>query len=207
MSYKYPDAAILVFCKAPIAWQVKTRLIPQLSPQQAAALHVELSKRVLSLVSVSNLCPIQLWCSPDIEHPFFQECTEQYPLSLHTQQGNDLGERMHHAIDTALHEKSKVLLIGCDSPSITAEDLDLALQSLQTPKDITLAPAEDGGYVMIGMREPQPELFLDMEWGNSHVLKATYQRVANAGLIRKETKQQWDIDTFADLKRYRQVGT
>lgn len=204
MSYKYPGAAILVFCKAPIAWQVKTRLIPQLSPQQAAALHVELSKRILSLVSASNLCPIQLWCSPDVQHPFFQNCADNYSLSLHQQQGNDIGERMHHAIQNALQQKSKVLLIGCDSPSITVEDLDVALQSLQTPKDIALAPAEDGGYVMIGMSKPQPELFLKMEWGNSEVLNRTQNRIIKAGLLAKETKIQWDVDIPADLQRYRQ---
>jgi uncharacterized protein len=202
--YKYSDTAILVFCKAPIAGQVKTRLIPDLSAQQAVDVHIELTKQILSLLSYSQLCPIQLWCAPDTRHPFFSDCVDAYQLSLHKQQGDDLGHRMDHAISTALGDFSKVLLVGSDCPSLTVADFEFAVRALQSPQDVVLAPAEDGGYVMIGMSKPYPELFSNMTWGDSTVLDATHQRLGQAGLIIKETRQQWDVDTFNDLQRFYQ---
>ena len=74
MIYNYPDTAILVFCKAPIAGQVKTRLMPELTAEQAKNVHKELTQGLLSLLFNAHLCPIQLWCSPDMKHPFFADC-------------------------------------------------------------------------------------------------------------------------------------
>jgi len=202
--YKYRDAAILILCKAPIAGQVKTRLIPELNVQQAVDVHIELTRRILALLSDSLLCPIQLWCSPDSSHPFFSDCVDAYQLSLHQQQGDDLGQRMHHAISTALEHASKVLLVGCDCPSLTVADFEFAIRALQTPQDIVLAPAEDGGYVMIGMTQPYPELFSNMTWGHSAVLETTRQRLGQAGLTINETRQQWDVDIIDDLQRFHQ---
>ena len=204
MIYKYRDTTVLIFCKAPIAGHVKTRLIPDLTAQQAVNVHIELTKQILSLLSGSQLCPIQLWCSPDTNHPFFSDCMDDYQLSLHQQQGDDLGQRMDHAISTALVDFSKVLLVGCDCPSLTVADFDFAIKALQSPQDVVLAPAEDGGYVMIGMTKPYPELFSNMTWGRSTVLDITRQRLGQAGLIINETRQQWDVDTFNDLQRFYQ---
>jgi len=202
--YKYPDTAILVFCKAPIAGQVKTRLMPQLTAQAAADIHSELTRRVLALLLPSELCPVQLWCSPNPNHSFFQSCLNDYQVSVQVQQGSDLGERMLHAINYALQKSSRVLLIGCDCPSLTISDLDLAISGLQNAQDIALAPAEDGGYVMIGMKEAYSELFVNKTWGHAGVLKTTRQQIKKMNLNCTETAMQWDVDTFEDLQRYRQ---
>jgi rSAM/selenodomain-associated transferase 1 len=202
--YKYPDTAILVFCKAPIAGQVKTRLMPQLTAQAAADIHTELTRRMLNFLSQSQLCPIQLWCSPDRVHSFFQTCVQDYPVSLHVQQGEDLGERMLHAIEHVLQQSSRVLLIGCDCPSLTISDVDLAINALQKDQDIVLAPAEDGGYVMIGMKRGYPELFINKTWGHAGVLITAQQQIKNLNLNCIETTMQWDVDTFEDLQRYQQ---
>tara|TARA_R110001606_G_scaffold399222_2_gene582417 strand:- start:74846 stop:75469 length:624 start_codon:yes stop_codon:yes gene_type:complete len=201
--YKYPDTAILVFCKAPIAGEVKTRLMPQLNEQAAADIHRELTRRILSLLSESKLCPIQLWCSPTIHHPFFDDCSKDYQVSLHLQQGRDLGERMYHAINDALQRSSRVLLIGCDCPSLMISDLDFAINALQTAQHIVIAPAEDGGYVMIGMKRIYPELFINKTWGHAEVLMTTQQQIKKMNLNCIETAMQWDVDRFEDLQRYR----
>jgi len=202
--YKYPDTTILVFCKAPIAGQVKTRLMPQLTAQAAVDIHSELTQRVLTLLLQSQLCPIQLWCSPDRNHSFFQFCLNDYHVSLQVQQGKDLGERMLYAINHALQQSSRVLLIGCDCPSLTISDFDFAINALQNTQDIVLAPAEDGGYVMIGMKRAYPELFINKTWGHASVLKTTRQQIKRMNLNCIETVMQWDVDTFEDLQRYRQ---
>lgn len=202
MTYKYSDTVILVFCKAPIAGQVKTRLMPQLSAEQAVDVHIKLTQRLLSLLFNAQLCQVQLWCSPDTEHPFFSQCAHKYALSLHEQQGHDLGERMHHAISIALESASRVLLVGCDCPSLIIDDFEFAIDNLLSANDIVFAPAEDGGYVMIGMTNRHPTVFFNMTWGNDDVLNTSRQRAIQAGLTVVETKQQWDVDTFDDLKRF-----
>ena len=202
VQYKYPDTAILVFCKAPVAGQVKTRLMPELTAQQAAEVHIELTHRTLLLLSKVHFCPIQLWCMPDTENTFFKRCKEEYAVSLHQQQGDDLGERMHHAISTALQYKSRILLIGCDCPSFTSNDFEFAITALQAENEVVIAPAEDGGYVMIAMIKAYPELFINMEWGHNQILENTRQRIDELDLTLIETRQQWDIDTFDDLQRY-----
>ena len=95
MTYKYPDAVLMIFCKAPITGQVKTRLTTELTAEQAMQVHIELTQRTLQLATISNLCPVQLWCTPSTDHPFFTASAQTYPVILQQQQGDDLGERMN----------------------------------------------------------------------------------------------------------------
>ena len=201
MNYKYPDTKILVFCKTPVAGQVKTRLMPDLSAEQAADVHMALTRHTLTMLFDAHLSPTELWSHPDIHHQFCTDCVYDYEVSLHPQQGNDLGERMNHAIGTTLQQTSKVLLLGSDCPSLTAKDIEFAINALQD-NDVVIAPAEDGGYVLIGMSKPHPELFLNMVWGTNDVLDVTRQRIKQAELTTIETKQQWDVDTFDDFQRF-----
>jgi len=206
MTYKYPNAALMVFCKAPIPGQVKTRLIPKLTAEQAAELHIELSIKTLQRATLSNLCPVQLWCSPTTDHAFFTASAAAYPLALRQQQGADLGERMHHAFCSALADYSHALLMGCDCPSLTEQDLEHALTALNQGNEVTIAPAEDGGYVLIGLNRPHPELFDNMHWGTARVLDQTRKRIEHYKLRHHELNAQWDLDTPEDLERYRALA-
>lgn len=199
---RYPYAVILVFCKAPLPGQVKTRLIPPLNPEQAAQVHCELTLRTLATVTANNLCRVQLWCSPTIDHPFFSTLANRFQLELKAQQGADLGAKMHHAFMDALNHYQSAVLIGCDCPSLTTNDVAQALDNLQAGQDCVLAPAEDGGYVLIGLKQPQPRLFADMPWGTNQVLAITRQKAHDLGLAYQEITPQWDVDTAADYARY-----
>jgi len=203
MTYKYPNAVLMIFCKAPVPGQVKTRLIPELSAEQAAKLHIELSLKTLQRAILSKLCPVQLWCAPSTDHEFFIEAKTAYPLLLKQQQGADLGERMHLAFCSALAGYSHALLMGCDCPSMTGRDLEQALIALHQGNEVVLAPAEDGGYVMIGLSRPHPELFNNMPWGTDRVLAQTRVRIERYQLSHHELNAQWDVDTPQDLERYR----
>jgi len=206
MTYKYPNAALMVFCKAPIPGQVKTRLIPKLTADQAAELHIELSIKTLQRATLSNLCPVQLWCSPTTDHAFFTASAAAYPLALRQQQGADLGERMHHAFCSALADYSLALLMGCDCPSLTEQDLEQALTTLNQENEVVIAPAEDGGYVLVGLNQPHPELFDNMPWGTERVLDQTRNRIEHYKLRHHELIEQWDLDTPEDLERYRALA-
>lgn len=202
MNYQHPNAVLMVFCKAPIPNQVKTRLIPTLSPEQACMLHQQLSLNALQMAMNTPLCPVQLWCSPAIDHDFFHSVANTFSVTLWQQQGNDLGERMHHAFCCALKTYSHALLIGCDCPSLTREDLEKAIDALKQSSDIVLGPAEDGGYVLMGLNHTQAKVFADIDWGTSDVLKQTHQQIHLLGLNLHELATQWDVDTPEDLTRY-----
>ena len=203
MTYKYPNAVLMVFCKAPIPGQVKTRLIPKLTAEQAAELHAELSTKTLQRATQRNLCPVQLWCSPTTDHDFFTASKAAYPIALKQQQGADLGERMHYAFCSALADYSHALLMGCDCPSLAGQDLEQALIALNQGNEVVLAPAEDGGYVLIGLNQSHPELFDNMPWGTAQVLDETRNRIERHKLRHYELIEQWDVDTPEDLARYR----
>jgi glycosyltransferase A (GT-A) superfamily protein (DUF2064 family) len=100
--YRYPHAVLLIFCKTPRLGQVKTRLVPQLSEEDALAAHLELSRRTLHMATAHRLCPVQLWGSPTVDHAFFTEAAQRYGVHLRERQGRDLGERMHHALTSGL---------------------------------------------------------------------------------------------------------
>jgi rSAM/selenodomain-associated transferase 1 len=203
MTYKYPNSVLIIFCKAPIPGQVKTRLIPELTDEQAAELHIELSIKTLQRATLSNLCPVQLWCTPTTDHVFFTASKAAYPIILQQQQGADLGERMHRAFCSALADYPHALLMGCDCPSLTEQDLEEALTALNQGDEVVLAPAEDGGYVLIGLNQPHPELFDNMPWGTKLVLDETRNRIERYKLLHHELIEQWDLDTPGDLERYR----
>lgn len=204
MHHNFPEGVLIIFSKAPIAGEVKTRLQPDLSPDEAAAVHIALTQMTLARAFSLTLSPVQLHCSPNTDHPFFQKCALDYPLTLHDQHGCNLGERMLHAFSVALSHYRYALLIGCDCPSLTATDISDAFQTLQQGYDVVLAPAEDGGYVLIGMNQPHEILFTKISWSTPEVMSQT-RRMANvAGLRVHELRCQWDVDTLEDWRRWMQ---
>lgn len=202
MTYRYPDACIIVLCKAPIAGNVKTRLMPALSAKQAMEVHITLTRRLLSWLSASKIAPILVWCSPDIEHAFFQFCVTEYGVTLFEQCEGDLGAKMNQAITAGLKQFKQVVLVGCDCPSLSEEDLIMTLSDLRAGQDVVLAPAEDGGYVMIACQAANPSLFSDMHWGTDRIFQSTVDKINEMKLSFTTTPMQWDVDTIEDWQRF-----
>jgi rSAM/selenodomain-associated transferase 1 len=200
-SFMYPNGRLLIFAKAPLPGQVKTRLVPPLSAAKAARLHAAFIERTLQLACEAKLCPVQLWCCPHTHHPFFSRCRQSFPVTLHRQEGADLGARMHQAASSALSEAECVVLIGCDCPALAASDLSEALDRLEKGYNAVLGPAEDGGYVLLGLRQSEPEIFSGIEWGNDTVLDATRSRLRSLGWHWHELAERWDVDRPEDLLR------
>lgn len=202
MPYPYPNAVIQVFCKAPLAGTVKTRLMPQLSAEQAADVHRRLAQRTLELVCSTHLCPVQLWCAPSVDHTFFTEAAENYALTLLAQSNGDLGQRMDAALSAGIRQFGHALLIGCDCPSLSRDDLADALAALTGRHDVVLAPAEDGGYCLIGLKQARPALFQGINWGSSEVLSQTRAKICALTLQCHELQTQWDVDNYTDYLRF-----
>ncbi len=202
----YPDARLLIFAKAPEAGTVKTRLIPVLGAQGAADLQRSLILHQLQQATALPLCPVELWVAPDTSHAFFRHCSEQFGAALRRQEGRDLGERMAHAIDHGLRSAKFVLLIGTDCPTLSAERLDEALAALEAGSDAVFIPAEDGGYVAVGMRQSEPEVFTDIPWGGPDVMARTRERLKSCRLNWLELEPLWDVDRPEDLARLEHIA-
>jgi uncharacterized protein len=192
---------IAILAKAPIAGLAKTRLIPALGAAGAARLQRVFTRRALRTTLAAGLGPVSLWCTPDVRHRSFRALAATHPVTLHTQPDGDLGLRMHRAFE-ALCPAGPVLLIGTDCPALNAEHLRRAAQALQIGHDVALQPAQDGGYVMIGLRQPQPTLFEHMTWSTDQVAQQTRDRASAQGLSLWQGPTLWDVDLPADLPRW-----
>jgi hypothetical protein len=198
------ETRVAVFAKAPAAGAVKTRLVPVLGETGAAALHAGLVRHALATARRSATA-VELWCSPDESHPFFERCAAQFGAELLRQQGGDLGARMRHAFERALGAGSRLVLIGSDCPALTPAHLAQAHAAL-LDHDAALAPAEDGGYVLIGLARPLPALFEGIDWGSAAVMGQTRARLAERRVRWKELPTLWDVDRPADYERLRREG-
>ncbi len=189
-----------IFAKAPIVGKVKTRLKDAIDEQAATDLHKRLVKYCLQ--KFSRIFTVQLWCYPNELHPFFITCKSEFNISLHNQQGKNLGERMAYALASTAPKPT--ILIGTDCPTLTVNTLQNSFIALQQ-NQVVLGPAEDGGYVLIGMQQKIPELFTDIPWGTSLVLETTRSRLSTLQLNWYETSIQWDVDRPQDLARLKRI--
>jgi uncharacterized protein len=188
---------IIVFAKAPVAGEAKTRLISELGAEGAAALHRALVRRTVATALAAEVGPVELCCSPDATHPFFGTLG----VTLTQQDEGDLGARMHRALE----RQAPALLIGSDCPALTPSHLREAAAALAT-HDAVLAPAEDGGYVLVGVRRSAELLFAGIPWGSDAVFGATRERLATLHWRWHELAPLWDLDRPVDLERARRAG-
>ncbi|MFE8032453.1 TIGR04282 family arsenosugar biosynthesis glycosyltransferase [Thiohalocapsa marina] len=188
---------VLVFAKAPVAGEAKTRLMPALGADGAARLAERLTMQTFDMLSASGLGPIELWCAPDVRHPLFTQAAGRHGWALHPQRGRDLGERLWSA---ASHLPGGLLMLGTDCPALTGDHLRQALACLSS-QDAVLGPAEDGGYVLLGLRRAHASLFTDMPWSSDQVAAITRERLRRLGWTWSELAPLPDIDRPEDLAR------
>ncbi len=194
---------LIVFARAPVPGAAKTRLIPALGAAGAARLHRRLVTHALAAACAAAPGRVELWCAPNARHPFFAECARRFGVALFAQRGADLGERMHAAMlagGSASGPGACSVLIGSDIPDLSPDYLRDAIASLERHQ-VVLGPAEDGGYVLIGLQRPAPRLFAGIAWGGPTVLAVTRERIATLRLSCFELPALWDLDRPEDLAR------
>ena len=192
--------AVLVFARAPLAGQAKTRLIPLLGAQGAASVSAQLTRRALRVALDARIGPVELWCAPDCSHPFLTDCAHEFGVTLHPQSAGDIGARMAHAFDHALVRHRRAVLIGADAVSLQPADLQAAAEALHG-HDCAFAPAEDGGYLLVALQTPQPALFKGMAWGSEQVWAQTQARGDALGLRCHVLATGYDLDRPDDYRR------
>lgn len=182
---------VAVFAKAPEPGAVKTRLIPSLSPLQAAQLHQRLVADVwLRLQPLLPDADLELHTS----HPT-KAWPEATPHVLQCQ--GDLGQRMLHTLRTALASGRPVAaILGGDIPELP---LDAIRALLTANSDVSLGPTRDGGYYAIACRRTHPEMFAGVRWSTPNALSDTISACARQGLSLSIGQPWHDVDTAEDL--------
>lgn len=186
-----------VFVKVPEPGTVKTRLVPPLNAEEACRLYtaflddlfarVGRLRRVRGTVFYSGESPDKL--TDVIPHGY----------NVYPQRGGSLGERLQAAFQTLLEGDDRLaLIIGSDSPDIPIQYVKRAFLKLKH-KDVVLGPACDGGYYMVGLKSPAPELFDDIDWGGQTVFEQTLERIYQRGLALSIMPLWYDVDTSASL--------
>lgn len=191
---------IIVLAKAPISGYAKTRMIPQLGKAGAAELQQRLLQQTINMCHQAQLADIDLYCSPDTQQPIFGQLQQQYAINLYQQQGNDIGQRMYQAITEGLQHADKVVLVGTDCPSLETSHLKSAFDSLKPQSPLAIAPAEDGGYVLMAATAIHPSIFQNIHWSSSHVYAQTCQAIKQLGWLHTQLDTLRDLDTPDDLK-------
>ncbi len=196
-------AALAILAKAPVPGLAKTRLIPALGAAGAARAQRGFALQTLATARAAATGSVALWCAPDARHRFFAALRARHGVACETQPGGDLGERMgmvmrrHFAAAPAM----PLLIVGTDCPVLTPAHLQQAADLLQK-NDAVLIPAEDGGYVLIGLRRPLPSVFEGITWSTPQVLMQTRERLLAAGVSWQELPALWDVDEPLDWARW-----
>lgn len=197
-------AALVIFAKAPIPGEVKTRLCPPLTPDEAATLH---GSFVLDMLERTKLAVAKLQlpfhrylaCAPSSELVFFKIMEERQGVRLLDQVGKDLGQRMHRTfVSLFAKDYTHVILVGTDVPTLPLSVYQDAL-TLLTQSDVVLGPALDGGYYLIGLKRPAEQLFTGVPWSTDQVLAVTQRNAKTLGFSVGLTTPWRDVDTIADL--------
>ncbi|MBW2307584.1 MAG: TIGR04283 family arsenosugar biosynthesis glycosyltransferase [Deltaproteobacteria bacterium] len=198
----------IIFSRYPEPGKVKTRLIPVLGPEGASELQRRMTERTLELAKL-----LEALRSLSIEVRY-EGCNGQIAEQwlgrhiLYRHQGEgDLGERMARAFSEAFHEgMEQVVLVGTDIPGLTVDLMQRAFNEL-TCADVVLGPARDGGYYLIGLRRPIPQLFVDMPWGTDEVLEQTRRISDELGLSVTFLDFLDDVDRPEDLHAWEKATT
>jgi len=197
--------ALAVMTKAPQAGRVKTRLVPPLTPEEAAELNRcflrDTTAAISNAAGADSACGIAAYTPVGAESAYANILPTDF--SLLPQRGNKFGERLYLALEDLFKcGFESVCLIDSDSPTVPAEIFAQAVELLSTSEDcVVLGPSDDGGYYLIGMKKPHWQLFEKIDWSTERVLNQTIQRAAEIDLEVKLLPTGFDVDDDASLRR------
>jgi hypothetical protein len=191
-------SCLLLFTKPAVPGRVKTRLIPALGAERAAALHGAFLADLCERLAGAESFALRLaWALADGEEP------PASPVPAVRQRGADLGARLHGALVEAALEHAFVGAVGSDHPELSRARVEEAFVALADGAQVVLGPAADGGYYLIAARREalSPRLFAEVPWSTAEVLAHTLERCAELGLETTLLPVAPDVDTPADLAR------
>ena len=192
-----PQATLLVFAKAPRPGTVKTRLARELGHEAAAAVYRRMGRLIVDRVAPAPAA-LTICYDPGGAEAEVREWLGSAPRRYWHQGDGDLGARMSRMFRRGFERSSRVVVIGTDTPAVTSRTITRAIEALDSA-DVVLGPASDGGYYLMALGEPRPELFTGIRWSTESVLAETLSRCAELGLSVTHLEVESDIDTAEDL--------
>jgi len=199
--------ALAVMAKAPVPGSVKTRMVPPLTQEQAAALYRAILRDQLE--HLTRLAAIDLYVAftPD-DAAALMKSVVPAAFECFPQRGDDLGERMHEVFAELWRRGHRnLVLIGSDLPVVPLICFRDAFKVLERKdRRLVFGPSEDGGYYLVGMNQPTPEIFDGMTWSHDRVLAQTTEKLTRLGIAVKLLPSWFDIDTIEDLKRLQTIS-
>ena len=184
---------LVLFARYPTAGSAKTRLIPALGPQRAADVHRRLTERTIGVLRASEL-PVELHYTGEEEQVFRLWLGND--LVMVEQVTGDLTYRLMAALSPA-----PVIFFGADTPDLDVHHVLAAVSALEQ-NEVVLGPAHDGGYYLIGMKRPIPELLTDMPWSTDQVMPETLRRLDTLSIVPTILQTLHDCDRPSDLARW-----
>jgi rSAM/selenodomain-associated transferase 1 len=197
--------ALGLMAKAPFAGEVKTRLVPPLTPEEAAALNVcflrDMAANIQTVSKTEAASGLVVYTPAGSESAFERVLPRGFKLLA--QRGATLGERLCNATEDLLRQGyGAVCLINSDSPTLPGSILIRAVESLAAGGDrVVLGAAEDGGYYLIGLKHAHRNLFNEIAWSTSDVLTRTKQRATEIDLPVELLPPWYDVDDAETLSR------
>src|SRR5215468_8925896 len=197
--------ALAVMSKAPCAGTVKTRLVPPLTPEEAAALNLcflrDMAANIANIARSGGAAGVVVYTPVGAESAY--DGLLQEGFSLLAQRGASLGDRLFHAAEDLLAVGySSLCLIDSDSPTLPGPLLRAAVAALKRPGDrVALGAADDGGYYLIGLKHAHRRLFEDVDWSTARVLRQTIERAAEINLAIELLPAWYDVDEALSLRR------
>jgi len=190
---------ILLFLKAPRRGYVKTRLAHTIGPERALQTYRALVEHQFKQLPEDGKIEVHFTPSDaDFEMRQWLGDTHHY----YPQAEGELGARLAHSVEAAFARGSgMVLCLGGDCPQLGQTHFKQASAALDADHDVVFGPSEDGGYYLIGLKSPQPELFEDIPWSTRNTLDSSLQRAAELGLRVKLLETLYDIDEVDELHR------
>lgn len=197
------NRALVIIGKAPRAGVTKTRLTPPLTPDEAAELYQAFLLDSVDLALGLGWERVSLVYPPGEGDAEALSALLPPAVVLLPQPGKGLGA----ALTAAFAEHfaagfTRVVLIGSDNPSLPAAIIERASAAL-SGHDLVIGPSSDGGYYLIGMNQPHPEVFERIDWSTAVVYQQTMARARQAGLRVRSVDEWYDVDTVAELRRLR----
>jgi rSAM/selenodomain-associated transferase 1 len=195
--------AIAIMCKAPIAGASKTRLSPPLRPEECAVLSrcfiTDLSNTIHAMAGDGDIVPYAVYTPVGTEEALRRILPASYNLVL--QADGDFGVRLLRGIKDLLGAgHAGAILVNSDSPTLPREVLRQAADAVLRGDSVTLSPALDGGYTLIGLSYPHERLFEDIPWSTSEVYRLTLKRAREIGLAVETVPGWYDVDDASSLQ-------
>jgi uncharacterized protein len=187
------DVRLVLIARYPAAGAAKTRLIPALGPDGAAEVHRQLTARTLGLLRECGF-PVELHYTGADEAAFREWLGDGF--ALFRQAEGDLTDRLMAALHPA-----PVIFLGADTPDLEIHHVEQAIAALED-NPVVIGPAADGGYYLIGMKQPMPELLDHMPWSTDQVMPETLRRLAARGMAPVLLETLHDCDRPEDLPRW-----